>query len=376
MTTEPSPSPEARDDVHWMALALAEARLAAQAGEVPVGAVLVKDGRLIATGRNTPVAQHDPSAHAEINALRAGAAALGNYRLDGCELFVTLEPCAMCSGAMLHSRLARVVYGATDPKTGAAGSVLDLFAEPRLNHRTQVQGGVLAQECAAVLQAFFQQRRSAARAQAEPLRDDALRTPPERFDALPGYALAPHYVQDLPSQQGWRMHYVDEGGEGAGGSNVACCLCLHGPGEWGYFFRHLVGLPGVRTLVPDLIGFGKSDKPKRETPHRLEWHRDVLLEWLARLQPDSTSMVLAHSAAGADLAALLLAAEPGRFATALVAPEGQERIDDAWRAPFPDRGYEAALRALGPVATSSGPTPEQARTFVLQVRNAMGYSTA
>ena len=375
MTTEPLsslPSPVAHDDAHWMALALAEARLAAEAGEVPVGAVLVRDGRLIASGRNTPVAQHDPSAHAEINALRAGAAALGNYRLDGCELFVTLEPCAMCSGAMLHSRLARVVYGAADPKTGAAGSVLDLFAEPRLNHHTRVQGGVLAQECATVLQAFFQQRRSAARAQAEPLRDDALRTPGERFDALPGYGFAQHYVQDLPSQHGWRMHYVDEGA----GDDAACCICLHGPGEWGYFFRHLVGAPGLRTLVPDLIGFGKSDKRKRETLHRLEWHRDVLLEWLHRVQPGSTSMALVHSNAGSGLAALLMAAAPERFVAVLAAPEGGERIGDAWRAPFPDRGYEAALRALGPIATSSGPSPEQARTVVLQVRNAMGYSNA
>ncbi len=357
-----------------MALALAEARLAAEAGEVPVGAVLVRNGQVIATGRNTPVAHHDPSAHAEINALRAGAAALGNYRLDGCELFVTLEPCAMCAGAMLHSRLARVVFGATDPKTGAAGSVLDLFAEPRLNHRTQVSGGVLADECAAVLQAFFQQRRSAAREQAEPLRDDALRTPADRFAALPDYAFAPHYVQDLPAQRGWRVHWVDESGEGSEG-DIASCLCLHGPGEWGYFFRHLVGQPGLRTLVPDLIGFGKSDKPKREAAHLLGWHRDVLLEWLARVQPAST-VVLAHSAAASELASLLHAAAPGRFAALLVAPEGHERIKDAWRAPFPDRGYEAALRALGPVASSSGPTAAQARTFVQQVRNAMGYSNS
>jgi tRNA(adenine34) deaminase len=149
---------------------------------------------------------------------------------------------------------------------------------------------------------------------------------------------------------------------------------LHGPGEWGYFFRHLAGLPGLRTLVPDLIGFGKSDKPKREAPHRLEWHRDVLLEWLARVQPAPATMVLAHSAAAADLAALLMAAAPERFAAALVVSEGYEHIEDAWRAPFPDRGYEAALRALGPIATSSGPTLMQARTFVLQARNAMGYS--
>lgn len=360
-----------------MALALAEARLAAEAGEVPVGAVLVKDGQVIATGRNTPVAQHDPSAHAEINALRAGASALGNYRLDGCELFVTLEPCAMCAGAMLHSRLARVVFGATDPKTGAAGSVLDLFAEPRLNHRTQVQGGVLAQECSAVLQGFFQQRRSVAREQAEPLRDNALRTPAERFASLNDYAFAPHYVQDLPSLQGWRLHYVDEEDEeGAVGSNgqSAPCLCLHGPGEWGYFFRYLVGVQGLRTLVPDLIGFGKSDKPKREAAHKLEWHRDVLLEWLDRVQPQP--VVLVHSVAASELASLLQAAAADRFVATIAAPDGGERIKDAWRAPYPDRGYEAALRALGPIASSSGPTAAQAALLARLARNAMGYSTS
>lgn len=356
-----------------MSLALAEARLAAAAGEVPVGAVLVKNGRLLAAGRNTPVAQHDPSAHAEINALRAGAAALGNYRLDGCELFVTLEPCAMCSGAMLHSRLARVVFGATDPKTGAAGSVLDLFAEPRLNHRTKVQGGVLADECAEVLQAFFQQRRSAARAQAEPLRDDALRTPTERFAALADYSFAPHHVQDLPALHGWRMHYLDESGGSTESEKLAACLCLHGPGEWGYFFRHLVGLPGLRTLVPDLVGFGRSDKPKRETMHTLAWHGEVLREWLAGVQ--AGPLVLVHSAAATELAALLQAVVPELFVATLVAPDGDQRIEDAWRAPYPDRGYEAALRALGPIASSSGPTVAQARALALEVRNAMGYST-
>jgi tRNA(adenine34) deaminase len=356
-----------------MSLALAEARLAAAAGEVPVGAVLVKNGRLLAAGRNTPVAQHDPSAHAEINALRAGAAALGNYRLDGCELFVTLEPCAMCSGAMLHSRLARVVFGATDPKTGAAGSVLDLFAEPRLNHRTKVQGGVLADECAEVLQAFFQQRRSAARAQAEPLRDDALRTPAERFAALADYTFAPHHVQDLSALHGWRMHYLDESGGSSEGEKLAACLCLHGPGEWGYFFRHLVGLPGLRTLVPDLVGFGRSDKPKRETMHTLAWHGEVLREWLAGVQ--AGPLVLVHSAAATELAALLQAVVPELFVATLVAPDGDQRIEDAWRAPYPDRGYEAALRALGPIASSSGPTSAQARALALEVRNAMGYST-
>ncbi|MEY4139925.1 MAG: hypothetical protein RLZZ371_2107 [Pseudomonadota bacterium] len=142
-----------------MRLALAQAGLAADAGEVPVGAVVLRDGVVIATGHNAPICGHDPSAHAEMQALRAAAKALGNYRLPDCELFVTLEPCAMCAGAMLHARLKRVVFGAPDPKTGAAGSVINLFAQAQLNHHTQVQGGILTQECAAVLQAFFKLRR-------------------------------------------------------------------------------------------------------------------------------------------------------------------------------------------------------------------------
>ena len=123
-------------DADFMALALAQAQHAWRLGEVPVGAVVVKDGELVAVGYNRPIGRHDPTAHAEIVALRAAAEKLGNYRLPGCELFVTLEPCAMCSGAMMHARLARVVYGATDPKTGACGSVLNLFEHEKLNHHT------------------------------------------------------------------------------------------------------------------------------------------------------------------------------------------------------------------------------------------------
>lgn len=147
-------------DEQAMQLALAQAALASAAGEVPVGAVVLRDGVVIAHGHNAPIGRHDPSAHAEMQALRAAAQILENYRLPDCELFVTLEPCAMCAGAMLHARLKRVVYGAPDPKTGAAGSVIDLFAQSELNHQTQVLGGVLTQECAAVLQAFFKQRRA------------------------------------------------------------------------------------------------------------------------------------------------------------------------------------------------------------------------
>jgi tRNA(adenine34) deaminase len=150
-------------DTDFMQLALAQAQHAWTAGEVPVGAVVVKDGELIAVGYNQPIGRHDPTAHAEIVALRAAAEKLGNYRLPGCELYVTLEPCVMCSGAMMHARLARVVYGAADPKTGACGSVLNLFEQEQLNHHTELVGGILADEASAMLRGFFAERRAAAR---------------------------------------------------------------------------------------------------------------------------------------------------------------------------------------------------------------------
>jgi tRNA(adenine34) deaminase len=143
----------------WMAEALSLAGQAALRGEIPVGAVVVCDGAIVGRGGNAPIASSDPTAHAEIAALREAAARLGNYRLPGCELYVTLEPCAMCAGAILHARLARLVYGARDPKTGACGSVIDLFAEPRLNHHTSVTGGVAEAACGALLTRFFSARR-------------------------------------------------------------------------------------------------------------------------------------------------------------------------------------------------------------------------
>lgn len=147
------------EDAHFMQLALAEARAAALAGEVPVGAVLVRGGEVVATGRNAPLQEHDPTAHAEIAALRAGAQRLGNYRLGDCTLYVTLEPCAMCAMAAIHARLARIVYAAGDPKTGAAGSVFDLLADPRHNHRVVVVGGVLAEEAGTMLTNYFRRKR-------------------------------------------------------------------------------------------------------------------------------------------------------------------------------------------------------------------------
>lgn len=153
-------------DQEFMREALVLAREAWQAGEVPVGAVVVKDGEIVGRGYNCPISTADPTAHAEVRALRDAATRLDNYRLLDCTLYVTLEPCMMCTGAMFHARVKRIVYGAKDPKTGVAGSVLNLYDEPRLNHHAVIVGGVLAEECGAMLSAFFAERRAQAKGQA------------------------------------------------------------------------------------------------------------------------------------------------------------------------------------------------------------------
>ena len=382
--TEALPAVSAGADARWMRLALAEALAAATAGEVPVGAVVVKDGVVIGTGRNAPIGLHDPSAHAEIVALRAAARHLGNYRLAGCTLYVTLEPCAMCSGAMLHARLERVVFGAPDPKTGAAGSVLNLFGEPQLNHQTRVDALAdvdLAAACGALLTTFFKERRVTP---AHPLRDDALRTPEDCFASLPGYPWAPHYLNDLPSLAGLRLHYLDEGPADA----PVTWLCLHGNPAWSYLYRKMIPVfaaQGDRVVAPDLIGFGKSDKPKKDSFHTFSWHRQVLLEFIERL--DLKNVVLVVQDWGGLLGLTLPMAAPQRYSGLLVMnttlamgdaplspgfiawrdmcarnPEfdvgrlfgrgnPQMSVDEcaAYNAPFPDRGYRAALRAFPPM---------------------------
>lgn len=147
------------EDETWMRAALDLARVAWQAGEVPVGAVVVAGGEIVGRGYNQPIVSHDPTAHAEVVALRDAAGRLANYRLPGATLYVTMEPCVMCAGAILHARVARVVYGAKEYKTGAHGSIVDVFAEPRLNHHCEIVGGVLADECAALISDFFESRR-------------------------------------------------------------------------------------------------------------------------------------------------------------------------------------------------------------------------
>ena len=159
----PLPAGDEDDDAGWMREALLLAHRAREAGEVPVGAVLVRDGEVLGEGWNCPITRCDPSAHAEVVALRAAANRAGNYRLPGATLYETLEPCVMCAGAILHARLARVVFGALDPKGGAAGSVFTVLGTERLNHRVEVRGGCLGEACGEVLQLFFQSRRDAAR---------------------------------------------------------------------------------------------------------------------------------------------------------------------------------------------------------------------
>lgn len=367
-----------------MELALSQARQAGAAGEVPVGAVIVKDGQVIATGRNTPIASHDPTAHAEIVALRAAGQVLGNYRLDGCELFVTLEPCAMCSGAMLHARLARVVFGAKDPKTGAAGSVVNLFADAQLNHQTQVAGGVHSEACSALLQDFFKTKRtdrSAEKRAQHPLREDALRTPDVQFIDLPDYPWSPHYVSDLPALNGLRMHYLDEGPTDAD----LTYLCLHGNPAWSYLYRKMIPVflqAGHRVVAPDLVGFGKSDKPKKESAHSFSFHRQTLLELVQRLELQRIVLVVQDW--GGLLGLTLPMAMAERFKGLLVMNTTLATGDSplsagflAWRemcgkhpeydiarlfargnpqlsaaecaayaAPFPDKGHRAATRAF------------------------------
>ena len=296
--------------------ALTLAQQAAAAGEVPVGAVVVKDGQIVGEGANAPLSGNDPTAHAEVQALRAAAQKLGNYRLDGCTLYVTLEPCTMCSGAMLHARVDTVVYGAAEPKTGAAGSVLNVFGYSAINHHTQVLRGVLADECAAAMATFFQQRRVANRAQAlanHPLKDTALRHPDSMFADLPHWPYVPQWRSGLPALQGLRMAVVDEGPRNA----PLTWLCLHGAASWGYAFRY--GLPqlvqaGHRVVVPDWPGFGRSDQPKRDKAHSAAWHTQLLQELVQDM--DLRHMVLVGEGDGARLGLALAQAMPERFAGA------------------------------------------------------------
>ncbi len=358
MTTAPiSPSDSndscRADDEKFMSLALAQARAAEALGEVPVGAIVVHDGKVIATGHNNPVGHTDPTAHAEVVALRAAATALGNYRLEDCDLYVTLEPCAMCTGAMLHARLRTVVFGAKEPKTGAMGSVIDLPSNAQLNHRTVVRSGVMALECGAMLTRFFKGRREQSK-NAHPLREDALRTSDSAFSDLLGYDWSPNYVSDLPALGGLRLHYIDEGTP-----DGLTFLCLHGEASWSYEYRALIEevvRRGYRVVAPDFIGFGRSDKPKKESAHSLAWHCEILQGLIERL--DLKNVVLVGDGWGEQIGVLTMANMSDRFSGFLKIGELLATEDAPWRnAPFPDNGHKAGPRAVGRLVPEPAESP-------------------
>lgn len=324
-------TPHAPEDLGFMQLALDQAQAAARAGEVPVGAVVVRAGQVIAASHNAPLTSYDPTAHAEVNAIRAAAQTLGNYRLDDCTLYVTLEPCAMCSGAALHARFKRVVFGAPEPKTGAAGSVLNLFANAQLNHQTHITGGVLADACAHVLQDFFEHRRVQQQQTKVPLREDALRTPESRFEGLDLPLSLSRYTSALPALEGLRLHWFDNRQD----AQTPPLVYLHDLDNWSaQYLRQLQSAEPV--VAVDLPGFGLSDKPKKVATHRMAWHTQVLAEFLTYLQPAPVALHAPRSFAPllSGLQIPIRWVEPQSMSSALC------------EAPYPDQGHRAGPRAL------------------------------
>jgi len=282
-----------------MALAIRQAFEAEQAGEVPVGAVVVKDGVVVAVGRNRTIEFNDPSAHAEVIALREAARVLGTHRLPGVELFVTLEPCAMCSGAVFHGRLQRVVFGAHDPKTGCAGSVTNLFSVPELNHHTRVIGGVLANECTALLRDFFGKTRHSKRNGYIPTREDVVRTPIECFSKVEPDSRQSFYFL---SSEGFRLHYRDV----RANHEREAILCLHDLPFWSRQIDPWISslqLTNRRLILPDLLGCGLSDKPKKASWHQAKNHAMLLRELLNELGliPSHVMGIGAGSSVGLEL---------------------------------------------------------------------------
>lgn len=335
------------EDIGFMQLALRQAQAAADVGEVPVGAVVVRAGQVIASAHNAPLGSHDPTAHAEVNAMRAAAQELGNYRLDDCTLYVTLEPCAMCSGAALHARFKRVVFGATEPKTGAAGSVLNLFANEHINHQTLVTGGVLADDCAQVLQGFFEQRRAQHQLSKVPLREDALRTPDNALVGLDVPLALSHFTADLPALEGLRLHWFDNRKD----PQLAPQVYLHGLDGWSMQYADQLQ-SDVPVIALDLPGFGLSDKPKKVATHRIAWHAQVLSEFLSSVQPAPVAL---H--APRVMAPLLTKLPlPIHWVDTPALPAA---LRDA---PYPDRGHMAGPRALSILLATPAPTPPPERS--------------
>lgn len=335
------------EDVAGMQAALDLASKAYACGEVPVGAVVVRNGLVVGRGFNQPIGSHDASAHAEIQAIRDAGQTIGNYRLNDCTLYVTLEPCTMCAGAIINARFARLVYGASEPKTGAAGSVIDLFSNPTLNHHTTVEAGVLARSCSDLLARFFADRRAVNQQQATPLREDALRTPAVAFEPLKDFDYPRHRLDAPDLLQGLRLEYIDVGPrEGA-----KTWLLIHPAHGWSASWRHwvepLLAL-GCRVVIPDLIGFGRSDKPKKETVHTPEFQSSVLRALVSAIHAAGLRVVFCNDSMGLHLAQTAEALKPSAGAW-LIAALSDHRSSEALSVdalPYVDQGHAAALRAV------------------------------
>ncbi len=335
------------EDVAGMQAALDLASKAYACGEVPVGAVVVRNGQVVGRGFNQPIGSHDASAHAEIQAIRDAGRAIGNYRLSDCTMYVTLEPCAMCAGAIMNARFTRVVYGASEPKTGAAGSVIDLFSNATLNHHTTVEAGVLAQSCGDLLARFFADRRAVNQQQATPLREDALRTPAAAFEALKDFDYPRHRLEAPDLLQGLRLEYIDIGPREA----AKTWLLIHPAHGWSASWRHwiepLLAL-GYRVVIPDLVGFGRSDKPKKETVYTPEFQCAVLCALVNAIDAAGLRVVFCSDTMGLHLAQTMETLKPSASAWLINAP-GDHRRSEALSVdalPYVDQGHAAALRAV------------------------------
>jgi muramoyltetrapeptide carboxypeptidase len=358
----PPPSHPQRD-MHFMRLAIAAAERAREAGEVPVGAILVRDDSVIATGFNQPIGKHDPSAHAEMVALRSAALASANYRLPGCDLYVTLEPCAMCAGAIMHSRIRRVIFGARDPKTGAAGSVVDLFAQPLLNHHTSVCPGVLEEACSTQLRSFFAERRRAAKArvieapaapvaQASPYVDLPLAMQPvvDRQESAPRFAIhlvAPSGYAVSPERTALARNRLVAAGHRVEG--IACATrrferFAGTDSERLADFTHLVGSPDP---VPDIVmslrgGYGAT---------RLL--ADLDYEGLAERFAEGRTVIVGHSDFTAVQLALLARAKLVTFAGPMLGNFGHDVLNPFTMARFWELIQQSSY-------TINGTVPDQA----------------
>jgi len=342
-----------------MQVALQQAHGAAQKGEVPVGAAIYQNGVLIAKAHNAPIAHCDPTAHAEVLVLQEAAKVLGNYRLQDCTLYVSLEPCAMCAGAIFNARVREVVFAAKDAKSGVAGSVLNLFEDARINHHTRVRGGVLAQESVQLLQSFFQSQRQWIRQEASAakrfLREDALRKPITEISGFeaPHAQSAYHVLQGPDPLKGMRLHYrqMPALGELVGKKTY---LCLHGANTSSNFFEPLLialgrsltsdlpfstPLAAPRVLVPDFLGHGASDRFKKPQAHRFAGGMQALLEWMEEVDVQELE-VITHDASlvwGLVLKALM----PQRVSSLVM-------VNPSWK-PDLARGESAAGERSAPL---------------------------